>query len=139
MKLKVLFVAVTALFGMFFCASLDAQQVNPDKVGTPAHTVKTFFRSMAQADFAAAKNYAGSQEGTRTVSMLEQMAKQAPDIAAEMKKQFDAVLKSLKFKSEKINGDTAEVVFTCLNPKTGKANDETVRLKKVNGVWKIIN
>ncbi len=138
MKLKALFVAVAAMIGMVFCASLDAQQVNPDKVGTPAHTVKTFFRSMAQADFATAKNCVSSQDLTSMVTMMEQMTNNSPETAAKMKKQFAKVFKALKIKSEKINGDTAEVVIACVDPITQKTEDETVKLKKVNGAWKIV-
>lgn len=141
MKLKTLFVALAAVFGMLFCANLDAQQINPDqvkfKVGTPSHAVKTFFRSMANADLATAKKYIASKELEGMITMLEQLAKDAPDMVDEMKKIFSTNYKSMKFKSEKINGDTAEVTVSVINPKTGKPEDDTLKLKKVNGVWKI--
>lgn len=137
MKLKTLFVALAAVFGMLFCANLDAQQINPDKVGTPAHSVKTFFRSMANADLATAKKYIASKELVGMITLLEQLAKDAPDMVDEMKKVFATTSNSLKFKSEKINGDTAEVTVSAVNPETGKPEDDTLKLKKVNGVWKI--
>ena len=138
MKLKTLFVALAAVFGMLFCANLDAQQINPDKVGTPSHAVKTFFRSMANADFATAKNYVAAKELQGMLTMLEQLAKEAPEVAAEAKKEFAGIYKSMKFKAEKINGDTAEVTVSAVNPETGKPEDDTLKLKKVNGIWKIV-
>lgn len=142
MKLKTLFVALAAVFGMLFCANLDAQQINPDKiffkVGTPSHAVKTFFRSMANADFATAKNYVAAKEMQDMLTMLEQLAKEAPEVAAEAKKEFAGIYKSMKFKGEKINGDTAEVTVSAVNPETGKPEDDTLKLKKVNGIWKIV-
>ena len=142
MKLKTLFVALAAVFGMLFCANLDAQQINPDKVkfkvGTPSHAVKTFFRSMANADFATAKNYVAAKEMQDMLTMLEQLAKEAPEVAAEAKKEFAGIYNSMKFKGEKINGDTAEVTVSAVNPETGKPEDDTLKLKKVNGIWKIV-
>lgn len=138
MKLKTLFVALAAVLGMLFCSTLDAQQINPDKVGTPSHAVKTFFRSMANADFATAKNYVAAKEMQGMLTMLEQLAKEAPEVAAEAKKEFAGILKSMKFKAEKINGDTAEVTISAVNPETGKPEDDTLKLKKVNGIWKIV-
>ena len=138
MKLKTLFVALAAVFGMLFCANLDAQQINPDKVGTPSHAVKTFFRSMANADFATAKNYVAAKELQGMLTMLEQLAKEAPEVAAEAKKEFAGIYNSMKFKGEKINGDTAEVTVSAVNPETGKPEDDTLKLKKVNGIWKIV-
>ena len=142
MKLKTLFVALAAVLGMLFCANLDAQQINPDKVkfkvGTPSHAVKTFFRSMANADFATAKNYVAAKEMQDMLTMLEQLAKEAPEVAAEAKKEFAGIYKSMKFKGEKINGDTAEVTVSAVNPETGKPEDDTLKLKKVNGIWKIV-
>lgn len=142
MKLKTLFVALAAVFGMLFCANLDAQQINPDKVkfkvGTPSHAVKTFFRSMANADFATAKNYVAAKEMQDMLTMLEQLAKEAPEVAAEAKKEFAGIYNSMKFKAEKINGDTAEVTVSAVNPETGKPEDDTLKLKKVNGIWKIV-
>ena len=138
MKLKTLFVALAAVFGMLFCANLDAQQIHPDKVGTPSHAVKTFFRSMANADFATAKNYVAAKELQGMLTMLEQLAKEAPEVAAEAKKEFAGIYKSMKFKAEKINGDTAEVTVSAVNPETGKPEDDTLKLKKVNGIWKIV-
>lgn len=137
MKLKTLFVALAAVFAMLFCCSLDAQQVNPDKVGTPSHAVKTFFRSMANADLATAKKYIASKELEGMITLLEQLAKEAPEMVDEMKKVFSTTSNSLKFKSEKINGDTAEVTASATNPETGKTEDDTLKLKKVNGIWKI--
>lgn len=142
MKLKTLFVALAAVLGMLFCANLDAQQINPDKVkfkvGTPSHAVKTFFRSMANADFATAKNYVAAKEMQDMLTMLEQLAKEAPEVAAEAKKEFAGIYNSMKFKAEKINGDTAEVTVSAVNPETGKPEDDTLKLKKVNGIWKIV-
>ena len=138
MKLKTLFVALAAVLGMLFCSTLDAQQINPDKVGTPSHAVKTFFRSMANADFATAKNYVAAKEMQDMLTMLEQLAKEAPEVAAEAKKEFAGILKSMKFKAEKINGDTAEVTVSAVNPENGKTEDDTLKLKKVNGIWKIV-
>ena len=142
MKLKTLFVALAAVFGMLFCSTLDAQQINPDKVkfkvGTPSHAVKTFFRSMANADFATAKNYVAAKEMQDMLTMLEQLAKEAPEVAAEAKKEFAGIYNSMKFKAEKINGDTAEVTVSAVNPETGKPEDDTLKLKKVNGIWKIV-
>ena len=142
MKLKTLFVALAAVFGMLFCATLDAQQINPDKVkfkvGTPSHAVKTFFRSMANADFATAKNYVAAKELEGMIALLEQLAKEAPEVAAEAKKEFAGIYNSMKFKAEKINGDTAEVTVSAVNPETGKPEDDTLKLKKVNGIWKIV-
>ena len=142
MKLKTLFVALAAVLGMLFCANLDAQQINPDKVkfkvGTPSHAVKTFFRSMANADFATAKNYVAAKEMQDMLTMLEQLAKEAPEVAAEAKKEFAGIYNSMKFKGEKINGDTAEVTVSAVNPETGKPEDDTLKLKKVNGIWKIV-
>ena len=138
MKLKTLFVALAAVFGMLFCANLDAQQINPDKVGTPSHAVKTFFRSMANADFATAKNYVAAKELEGMIALLEQLVKEAPEVAADAKKEFAGILKSMKFKAEKINGDTAEVTVSLVNPETGKPEDDTLKLKKVNGIWKIV-
>ena len=142
MKLKTLFVALAAVFGMLFCANLDAQQINPDKVkfkvGTPSHAVKTFFRSMANADFATAKNYVAAKEMQDVLTMLEQLAKEAPEVAAEAKKEFAGIYNSMKFKAEKINGDTAEVTVSAVNPENGKTEDDTLKLKKVNGIWKIV-
>ena len=142
MKLKTLFVALAAVFGMLFCANLDAQQINPDKVkfkvGTPSHAVKTFFRSMANADFATAKNYVAAKELQDMLTMLEQLAKDAPEVAAEANKGFAGIYNSMKFKAEKINGDTAEVTVSAVNPETGKPEDDTLKLKKVNGIWKIV-
>ena len=138
MKLKTLFVALAAVLGMLFCSTLDAQQINPDKVGTPSHAVKTFFRSMANADFATAKNYVAAKEMQDMLTMLEQLVKEAPEVAAEAKKEFAGILKSMKFKAEKINGDTAEVTVSAVNPETGKPEDDTLKLKKVNGIWKIV-
>lgn len=138
MKLKTLFVALAAVFGMLFCANLDAQQINPDKVGTPSHAVKTFFRSMANADFATAKNYVAAKELQDMLTMLEQLVKEAPEVAAEAKKEFAGIYNSMKFKAEKINGDTAEVTVSAVNPETGKPEDDTLKLKKVNGIWKIV-
>lgn len=139
MKLKTLFVALAAVFGMLFCANLDAQQINPDKVGTPAHSIKTFFRSVANADLATAKKYVASKELEGMITLLEQLAKDAPDMVDEMKKEFSATANSMKFKTEKINGDTAEVVASAINPKNGKPEEMTLKLKKVNGVWKIVD
>lgn len=142
MKLKTLFVALAAVLGMLFCANLDAQQINPDKVkfkvGTPSHAVKTFFRSMANADFATAKNYVAAKELQGMLTMLEQLVKEAPEVAAEAKKEFAGIYNSMKFKGEKINGDTAEVTVSAVNPETGKPEDNTQKLKKVNGIWKIV-
>ena len=138
MKLKTLFVALAAVLGMLFCSTLDAQQINPDKVGTPSHAVKTFFRSMANADFATAKNYVAAKELQGMLTMLEQLAKEAPEVAAEAKKEFAGIYNSMKFKAEKINGDTAEVTVSAVNPETGKPEDDTLKLKKVNGIWKIV-
>ena len=142
MKLKTLFVALAAVFGRLFCAHLDAQQINPDqvkfKVGTPSHAVKTFFRSMANADFATAKNYVAAKEVEGMIALLEQLVKEAPEVAADAKKEFAGILKSMKFKAEKINGDTAEVMISLVNPETGKPEDDTLKLKKVNGIWKIV-
>ena len=142
MKLKTLFVALAAVFGMLFCANLDAQQINPDqvkfKVGTPSHAVKAFFRSMANADFATAKKFVAAKELEGMIALLEQLAKEAPEVAAEAKKEFAGIYKSMKFKGEKINGDTAEVTVSVVNPKTGKPEDDTLKLKKVNGIWKIV-
>ena len=138
MKLKTLFVALAAVLGMLFCSTLDAQQINPDKVGTPSHAVKTFFRSMANADFATAKNYVAAKEMQGMLTMLEQLAKEAPEVAAEAKKEFAGIYNSMKFKAEKINGDTAEVTVSAVNPETGKPEDDTLKLKKVNGIWKIV-
>ena len=142
MKLKTLFVALAAVLGMLFCANLDAQQINPDKVkfkvGTPSHAVKTFFRSMANADFATAKNYVAAKEMQDMLTMLEQLAKEAPEVAAEAKKEFAGIYNSMKFKAEKINGDTAEVTVSAVNPENGKTEDDTLKLKKVNGIWKIV-
>ena len=138
MKLKTLFVALAAVLGMLFCSTLDAQQINPDKVGTPSHAVKTFFRSMANADFATAKNYVAAKEMQDMLTMLEQLVKEAPEVAAEAKKEFAGILKSMKFKAEKINGDTAEVTVSAVNPENGKTEDDTLKLKKVKGIWKIV-
>ena len=138
MKLKTLFVALAAVFGMLFCANLDAQQINPDKVGTPSHAVKTFFRSMANADFATAKNYVAAKELEGMIALLEQLAKEAPEVAAEAKKEFAGIYNSMKFKAEKINGDTAEVTVSAVNPENGKTEDDTLKLKKVKGIWKIV-
>lgn len=138
MKLKALFVALAAVFGMLFCSTLDAQQINPDKVGTPSHAVKTFFRSMANADFSTAKNYVAAKELEGMIALLEQLVKEAPEVAAEAKKEFAGFLKSMKFKAEKINGDTAEVTVSAVNPETGKPEDDTLKLKKVKGIWKIV-
>lgn len=142
MKLKTLFVAIAAVFAMLFCCSLDAQQINPDqvkfKVGTPSHAVKTFFRSMANADFSTAKKYVAAKELQDMLTMLEQLAKEAPEVAAEAKKEFAGIYNSMKFKAEKINGDTAEVTASATNPETGKTEDDTLKLKKVNGIWKIV-
>lgn len=141
MKLKTLFVAISAVFAMLFCCSLDAQQINPDKVkfkvGTPSHAVKTFFRSMANADFATAKKFVAAKELEGMIALLEQLAKEAPEVAAEAKKEFAGIYNSMKFKGEKINGDTAEVTASATNPETGKTEDDTLKLKKVNGIWKI--
>lgn len=138
MKLKTLFVALAAVLGMLFCSTLDAQQINPDKVGTPAYSIKTFFRSMANADFSTAKNYVAVKELEGMIALLEQLAKEAPEVAAEAKKEFAGIFKSMKFKAEKINGDTAEVTVSAVNPETGKPEDDTLKLKKVNGIWKIV-
>ena len=92
---------------------------------------------MANADLATAKKYIASKELEGMITLLEQLAKDAPDMVDEMKKVFSTTSNSLKFKSEKINGDTAEVTVSAINPETGKTEDDTLKLKKVNGVWKI--
>lgn len=142
MKLKTLFVALAAVFGMLFCANLDAQQINPDKVkfkvGTPSHAVKTFFRSMANADFATAKKYVGVKELQDMITMLEQLVKELPEMKDDAKKEFSPIYNSLKFKAERIDGNTAEVDYSYTDNKTKKTVNETTKLKKVNGVWKLV-
>ena len=137
MKLKTLFVVLAAVFGMLFCANLDAQQINPDKVGTPAHSVKAFFRAMSNADFATAKKYVASKEHANMITLLEQLVKEMPEMMDEVKKEFSATANSMKFKSEKINGDVAEIKASAVNPETGKTEEIPLKLKKVNGIWKI--
>lgn len=105
----------------------------PEK-STPGTAVREFFTAMTGTDFAKAKKLVVDKELADMIGMLESLAKDDPALKAETAAEFRNLAQG-KIVSEKITGDTAQVVLEY--QKNGKTVKETYNLKKISGQWKI--
>ena len=105
------------------------------KEGTPSYSVKTFFDSMAKADIAKAKTVIESREVVGMLEFIEAAIKETPELKSDTVKEF-AHYAAAKFISEKISGNTAEVVVSI--KEKGKEKKEIYKLKKLGGIWKLV-
>ena len=102
---------------------------------TPSAAVKTFAVAMSQADFVTAKKCVEGKELVGLITMLEELIKEVPEMKKDAVEEFGNMAK-MKIVSEKITGDTAEVVFTY--KEKNKEKQDTRKLKKIGKDWKII-
>ena len=93
---------------------------------------------MKKGEFATAKRYVQTKELLDLITGVENLAKEVPELKADCVKIFTAAAAG-KAVSEKITGDTAEVVWTYREPETKKMEKDTIKLKKISGIWKILN
>ena len=134
MKNKIL-LSVLALFALV-CMPLQAADKKSDN--TPAGSVKAFYTAMKKGEFATAKRYVQTKELLDLITGVENLAKEVPELKADCVKIFTAAAAG-KAVSEKITGDTAEVVWAYREPETKKMEKDTIKLKKISGIWKILN
>ena len=122
------------------CAILSGILIQPlfagpeDTAGTPSHAVKTFYTSMAKTDFSTAKKYVQAKELVDMITSVESLSKEVPDLKKETTEQFSPFAKA-KYLSEKVTGGEAEVTYSV--QEKGKVKRETLRLRKIGGIWKI--
>lgn len=137
MKIKMFLAMFISAAALFFCTAQEAkeQKTESHKPGTPAYTVVAYYRAMANADLAAAKKLVGPEELQKMITMLEDFVKEMPEFVDEIKSEYAPVYKSLKIRSQKIEGNTAVVEISLLNTETGKVVNSKHGLKKVKGVW----
>ena len=132
------FAILAAITLSIFFADLSAAEKKPAP-DTPSVAVKTFFAAMVKGDFAKAKSLIEIKELAQMLTGIEQMIKEEPeiknDILKDTAKLFDPMSKA-KIVSEKITGDTAEVVISYIENE--KTEQDTIKLKKVSGKWKLV-
>ena len=128
MKTKTFFAVLTAVFCMIFATACG---------DSPSDVVTQFTDAMSEADFDKAAEFTtgDAKQGIEMIGMLMMMAKDEKDIA-KIKNEF-AAMKATVIEGEEINGDTATV--KCSIVKDGKKSDGTIKLKKVDGDWKIFD
>ena len=144
MKIRSL-VAVLSVLGAFVLAlpSVAAEKnAEPQAVGkdvksqaTPSAAVKTFAVALGKADFATAKKCIADKEMVAMIATVEELIKEVPELKQDVIKEF-AGIANLKVVSEKITGDTAEVVV--LFKEKNKEKRDTMKLKKFGNDWKIV-
>ena len=106
----------------------------PDKAGTPSNTVKTFFTSMANTDFAAAKKCVKADELKQMITALEKLIKEVPDLKKDTAEEYAPMVKA-QYLAEKITGSKAEVTISYKTSKGVKK--ETYKLEKSGSQWVI--
>lgn len=127
MKLKALMLAFAAAASLFlFTACSDS----------PSDVVQNFCDAMAEADFAAAKEYATGNARKEALKMSEDLEKLSDKFQEKMKEEFKKEmgerLSKLEILSEDIDGENATVKVMI------DGDEETIKLKKVDGEWKIL-
>ncbi|MBE6356027.1 MAG: DUF4878 domain-containing protein [Lentisphaerae bacterium] len=134
MLTKKIFAMFTFAAAMLFTVTLRAQG---KEISAPEKALKTFFTSMANADFAAAKKCVEAKELISMLSLLEQLAKENPETKADAAAEFAPMLKA-ETKLVEIKGDIAKIEATVISRKNKKST-ETFTLKKIGGIWKIVD
>ena len=68
------------------------------------------------------------------ITSVESLSKEVPDLKKETAEQFSPFA-GAKYLSEKVTGGEAEVTYSV--QEKGKGKRETLKLRKIGGIWKI--
>lgn len=126
-------ILLTAVWGLLQTAVFAAAPA-PDRAGTPAHTVKSFFTAMAKSDFAAAKKHVQSKELQQLIGMVENLTKEVPEMKADTAKEYAPMVRA-KYLAETITGNKAVVQISY--QEKNKVKKETYKLEKKGKTWVI--
>ena len=111
----------------------------PIALSTPSEALKSYISYMEKGDAEAALNLvlvSKAPKETRESKEFKASTKQAGDDAAKKAKEKGGV-KSVNIKDEKITGDNAELKFTITYGNGTEDKENTARLVKEDGKWKI--
>ena len=140
MKIRMLLSACLLAAGLLFTAGWKEGEKYPE---TPSATAKLFLDSLLKLDMEPCVALScgkmkedAAEMGKTLIPLKEAAAKGDADSTLMYKTMLNEAAKiKYEIKSEKIDGDTAEVVVDSASE--GKTKTEKVQLEKIDGKWKV--